>query len=78
MVKYKDLFYTFMSKYTKDILDLLKKDVMKSTNEVLKELEAKTKKTINWHLLHRVLTELEEEGRVEKLKAKAGFFWRRK
>ena len=66
-----------MSKYEKDVLELLKTNKIKSTNEILKELEQKTKKVINWHLLYRLLKDLSEEGKVEKLKAKAGFFWKK-
>jgi len=44
----------------------------------LTELETKTNKTINWHMLHRILTDLERENKIEKLKAKAGFFWKKK
>lgn len=67
-----------MSKYRKEVLEILNKEEIKSTNEVLKELEGKTKKVINWHLLYRLLRDLNEEGKVEKLKAKAGFFWKKK
>ena len=67
-----------MSKHQEDVLKILKKDEIKSTNEILKELEQKTKKVINWHLLYRLLRDLQEEGKVEKLQAKAGFFWKKK
>lgn len=67
-----------MSKHTKQILEILKRDEIKSTNEILKELENRTKKVINWHLLYRILRDLNEDGRVEKLQARAGFFWKKK
>ena len=67
-----------MSKHTKDVLNILKRNGIKSTNEILKELEQKTKKVINWHLLYRLLRDLNEEGKIEKLNAKAGFFWKKK
>jgi len=67
-----------MSKYQKEVLEILSKDEIKSTNEILKELEKKNKKVINWHLLYGVLRDLNEENKVEKLKAKAGFFWKKK
>ena len=66
-----------MSKYREMILELLSESEIKSTNQVLKELEKKSKKTINWHVLYRILMELEREGKVERLKAEAGFFWRK-
>ena len=67
-----------MSKYKDQIIKILPKNEIKSTNELLKELEKKSGKTINWHALYRVLMELESEGSIEKLKAKAGFFWKKK
>jgi len=67
-----------MSKYKEKVLKTLNENEIKSTNEILKELEKDTKKTINWHALYRVLMELESESKIEKLKAKAGFFWRKK
>lgn len=66
-----------MSKYDKDVLDVLSQNKIKSTNQVLKELEEKVNKSINWHLLYRVLMELEKKGKVERLEADAGFFWKR-
>ena len=65
-----------MSKYSDMILKILKKDEIMSTNEILKELENKSEKVINWHALYRILMELKDENKVERLKAKAGFFWK--
>ncbi|MBI2498899.1 hypothetical protein HYV88_01510 [Candidatus Woesearchaeota archaeon] len=67
-----------MSKYKDSVLKVLEKDSIKSTNEVLNDLQKKAKKIINWHLLYRVLADLEKEGKIERLKAKAGFFWKKK
>jgi len=67
-----------MSKYKEKVLKILSKKEIKSTNEILKQLEKETKKTINWHALYRVLIDLESEGKIEKFKAKAGFFWKKK
>jgi DNA-binding HxlR family transcriptional regulator len=67
-----------MSKYDEDVLRVLSKDEIKSTNQVLSELEKKVNKVINWHMLHRILRDLEDNGKVEKLKAKAGFFWKKR
>lgn len=67
-----------MSKYDNTILSILSKDEIKSTNQILDELQKKTNKAINWHALYRVLMELNSSGKVEKLKSKAGFFWRKK
>lgn len=60
------------------VFGILSKTEIKSTNEVLEELQKKVDKIINWHLLYRVLSDLEKEGRIESLKAKAGFFWKKK
>jgi len=67
-----------MSKHEEIVLKVLSKDQMKSTNEILKEVEHISGKTINWHALYRILMELHGEGKVEKIKAKVGFFWKRK
>ena len=67
-----------MSKYTKLVLDILNTNEIKSTNQILKELENKTRKVINWHNIYRVLMDLNYENKVERLEAKAGFFWKKK
>jgi Fe2+ or Zn2+ uptake regulation protein len=67
-----------MSKYEKIILEVLSKTEIKSTNEVLAELQKKVNKVINWHALYRVLMELQAENKIERLKSKAGFFWVKK
>ena len=67
-----------MSKYSDILLKILSKDEIKSTNEILKELETKSGKVINWHALYRILMELHSEGKIDRLKAKAGFFWKKK
>ena len=67
-----------MSKYKEMILAILSKTEIKSTNEVLEDLQKKVNKIINWHALYRVLMELKLEGKIEKLQSKAGFFWKKK
>jgi hypothetical protein len=67
-----------MSKYKEEVLKILSEKEIKSTNQILTELQEKVKKVVNWHMLHRVLRDLEDESKAEKLKAKAGFFWRKK
>jgi DNA-binding HxlR family transcriptional regulator len=67
-----------MSKYREDVVKLLSKEEIKSTNQILAELQEKTGKVINWHMLHHILRDLEEAGTIERLKAKAGFFWKRR
>ncbi len=67
-----------MSKYKEKVIKLLTKTEIKSTNEILKMLEKETNKVINWHALYRVLMDLQTENKIECLKSKAGFFWRKK
>lgn len=67
-----------MSKYNEMILQALTKTEIKSTNEVLGDLQKKADRVINWHALYRILMELQAEGKIERLKSKAGFFWRKK
>lgn len=67
-----------MSKYKELILSVLSKAEIKSTNEVLSELQKKANKVINWHVLYRVLMELQVEGKLERLQSKAGIFWKKK
>ncbi len=67
-----------MSKYNEAVLGILSKEEIKSTNQILTELQAKAKKVVNWHVLYRILMELEAENKLERLKAKAGFFWKKK
>ena len=66
-----------MSKHDKAVLEILSSDTIMSTHEVLEKLQKKTGKTINWHAIYHILTELSEEGKAEKLKSKAGFFWKK-
>ena len=67
-----------VSKYRDKVLKVLSDKQIKSTNEILKDLEKLTGKSVNWHIVYRVLAELHNEGKVEKLQAKGGFFWRKK
>ena len=67
-----------MSKYKEMILSILSKTEIKSTNEILEELQKRADKVINWHALYRVLMELHSENKIERLESKAGFFWKKK
>ncbi|MFH1065161.1 MAG: hypothetical protein V1734_01505 [Nanoarchaeota archaeon] len=67
-----------MGKYNGMILQVLTKTEIKSTNEVLGELQKKADRVINWHALYRILMELQSEGKIERLESKAGFFWKKK
>ena len=61
-----------MSKYEDVILGILSKTEIKSTNEILEDLQKKVNKVINWHALYRILMELQSKEKVE------GFFWKKK
>lgn len=67
-----------MSKYDKIVFSVLSDKNIKSTNEVVKEIEALTGQSVNWHMIYRVLLELSHESKIEKHEAKAGFFWKKK
>lgn len=67
-----------MSKYDKAVFDVLSDRKIKSTNEIVKEVEKATGRSVNWHMIYRVLLELSHEGKAEKLEAKVGFFWKKK
>ena len=67
-----------VSKYKENVFKLLKKDEIKSTHQVTKELEKVTKKTISWYCCYGCLVDLQGEGKVQKIKTKAGSFWRKK
>jgi Fe2+ or Zn2+ uptake regulation protein len=67
-----------MSKYDEETLKVISKDEIKSTNQILEELQKQVKKIINWHMIYRILSDLENEGKIERLKSKAGFFWRKR
>ena len=67
-----------MSKHTSAVLEILDKNKIKSTNEILTELQKKTGKVVNWHAVYRILSEFKQENKVERLKAKSGFYWRKK
>ena len=67
-----------MSKYKEIVLNLLSKTEIKSTNQILDELQKKEDKIINWHALYRILMELQSDNKIERLESKAGFFWKKK
>lgn len=67
-----------MSKYKESVLKAVSSNQIKSTNQILKEVEEVSKTKINWHMLYRVLMELKEDSKVERVETKAGFFWKKK
>ncbi len=67
-----------MSKYYEDILLILSSHTMKSTRTILKELENKSKKKINWHLVYRVLSKLESKNKIKRTEVPGGIYWLKK
>ena len=67
-----------VSKYENDVWTLLSFQEIKSTNQILEELEARSNKTINWFSVYKILKTLEEDGKVKLLKNKSGLFWIKK
>ncbi|KKN00293.1 hypothetical protein LCGC14_1139160 [marine sediment metagenome] len=67
-----------VSKHEKEVWNILDYQKIKSTNEILGELMKRTNKTINWFLVYKILKNLEESSKVERLISKGGLFWRKK
>jgi Fe2+ or Zn2+ uptake regulation protein len=67
-----------VSKYRDLVLKVVSDKEIKSTNQILKEVSKQSGKVVNWHTVYRVLMELQAEGKVEKIKTKPGFFWKKK
>ncbi len=63
------------SKYREEVLCLVEREKIRSTTEILRLLEAKVKKTINWSALFRILSSLERDGRIKRMESKGGIFW---
>ena len=67
-----------VSKYDGDVWEILEFHQILSTNDILKKLEKKTGKKINWFHVHRILKALSDEGKAERFENKSGIFWRKK
>ncbi len=66
-----------ISKHENAVWEILSFETIKSTQQILVELQDKTNKKINWHLVYKILRTLKDSGRVELLQTKAGLFWRK-
>jgi len=64
------------SKHKAAVLAFLSKTDIRSTNEIVKEIKEKSGKTVNWYVIHRILSDLKAEKKVEELKSKGGIYWR--
>lgn len=67
-----------VSKYENTVWEILSFEEIKSTQQVLEELEKKSHKVINWYAVYKILRSLKDCGKVELLEAKGGLFWRKK
>jgi Fe2+ or Zn2+ uptake regulation protein len=67
-----------VSKYREIILKVVSDKEIKSTNQILKEVAKLSGKVVNWHMVYRVLMELQAEGKVQKIETTPGFFWKKK
>ncbi len=67
-----------VSKYVKDVWEILSFEEIKSTKQLTEELMKKTKKVIAWSCVYQILRDYKEDGKVELLKSKGGLFWRKK
>ncbi len=67
-----------VSKHEQSIWEILDFQKIKSTEQIRRELMKKTKLSINWFLVHRVLKDLQEKGRVDLFQNDAGLFWKKK
>ena len=67
-----------MSKYRDMISEVVSDKEIKSTNQILKEVGKQSGKVVSWHMVYRVLMELQAEGKVEKMETTSGFFWKKK
>lgn len=64
-----------MGKYRKAALEVMTHR-LQTTNKIRKLMEEKTGKKINWHFLHKVLSQLEKEEKIEMVEADRLFLWK--
>jgi len=69
-----------VSKYRALIPKVLKSDEIMSTNQVREALKKVANvKYIDFNLIYHLLTELAQEGKIEKIKGpKRSFYWKKK
>ncbi len=64
-----------VKKHIETILIIISDTKLKSTSEILTELQNRVKKVINWSDLFRTLRDLEDKGLIKKYDTKGGFYW---
>lgn len=68
-----------VSKYRELIPKVLKKDEIMSTNEVrLAVAKLAGVKFVEFNLIYHLLVQLAQEGKIERLKAKRSFYWKKR
>ena len=68
-----------MMAYEELILKILTGKEWLTTNEIKKEVEKALKKNIiNWHTIHRALTRLESNNKVQKIEKQRMILWKKK
>lgn len=67
-----------VKKWKLEILNLVAERDLKSTTQILHELEKKVKRRINWSDLHRTLSTLKEKNLIKCFECKGGIYWIKK
>ncbi len=64
-----------VKKHREIILNCVSDVKLKSTRDILKETEKKTKKRINWSDLYRTLKDLADKNLIKFYETKGGIYW---
>lgn len=67
-----------VKKHREIILNTISEVKLKSTSEILREVENKVKKKINWSDLYRTLRDLADKGLIKVWRTAGGFYWIKK
>lgn len=66
-----------VSKHRETTLCLVSETKLKSTRQILRELEKKTNKVMNWSNVYKILSDLERDGIIKRNMTEGGIFWSR-
>jgi predicted transcriptional regulator len=79
---YKRIFAARKAKYKGIVLDIFAKKESISPELLTRIVKRNTKGNVQWYLIHRVLDDLKNEGKIEKREIKVGeqniFMWTKK
>ena len=64
-----------VKKHREIILASVSEIKLKSTSEVLEQVENKVNKKINWSDLYRTLRDLADKGLIKEYSCKGGIYW---